>query len=86
MNNIYAIVTHHEYPDEAAEAWKREGVCAIGWSDYGNLLKDRPKLLRYDPSFAKERQLFLSIRKGDVILAYSKRNTIAYVGTVVRYT
>jgi len=87
MSNIHAIVTHHRRPDEAAEAWKREGVCAVGWSWYGPLRRNRSKYLRDNPSFAKERQLFLSIRKGDVVLAYSKRKTIAYVGTVVnRFT
>ena len=42
MSDIWAIVTHHEDPDEAAEAWRREGVCAIGW-DYGFDLRRVPQ-------------------------------------------
>jgi hypothetical protein len=64
MNLMYAIVTHHERPDDAAEAWKECNVCAIGWARYGNLKKTKHDL----PSNAR---LFLKIKKGDVILAYA---------------
>jgi hypothetical protein len=83
MRNIWAIVTHHKDPEEAAEAWNREKVCAIGWSGYGDLRKVQPKLLRTDTRFARERQLFLDIHRDDVVIAYSKQNTIAYVGKVM---
>jgi hypothetical protein len=76
MNRIYAIVTHHERPDDAAEAWRECNVCAIGWSDYGNLKKAKQALL---PSDARE---FLKIEKGDMVLAYAGGNRIAYVGEI----
>ena len=75
MNKIYAIVTHHERPDDAAEAWRECNVCAIGWARYGNLKKTKQKL----PSDAR---LFLKIKKGDIILAYAGGNRIAYVGEI----
>jgi len=30
MNSLFAIVTHHERPLDAAEAWRECNVCAIG--------------------------------------------------------
>lgn len=80
LSDIYAIVTHYEDPVGAAEAWKREGVCAIGWSDYGSLKSVPKEKLKGHAAAASE--LFLGVRKGDVVLAYSMDNTIAYVGTV----
>jgi hypothetical protein len=76
MNAIYAIVTHHERPDDAAEAWRECNVCAIGWVNYGNLKKAKQTLL---PSDARE---FLKIEKGDMVLAYAGGNRIAYVGEI----
>jgi hypothetical protein len=35
--NLVKIVTHHENPDLAAELFAREGVVAVGWSEFGNL-------------------------------------------------
>ena len=81
MNSIYAIVTHHpgcrkHTPDEAADAWKECGVCAIGWSKLGNLREVPEEDLLVDMTD------FLKIEQGDLILAYTKRNRIAYVGDV----
>ena len=84
MNSIYAITTHHERFDDAAEAWEEQGVCAIGFVDSGNLKKARPEDL---PSDARK---FLGIKKGDLILAYAAGNRIAFVGEIedgiYRYT
>jgi len=77
MNAIYAIVTHHERPDEAADAWKDCGVCAIGWARYGNLKKTNQDAL---PSDVRS---FLEIKKGDLILAYAMENRIAFIGEIV---
>ncbi len=77
MNKIYAITTHDKEPFKAAEAWKRNGLCAIGWINEGNLKNLNRNHLN------QNMKLFLEIEKGDVILAYSTRNTIAYVGDVV---
>lgn len=76
MNSIYAITTHHERPSDAAEAWKENNVCAIGWSHFGALNEKDPKNYKIDI------QDFLKIKKGDLILAYSKNNIISYIGEV----
>lgn len=78
MNSIYAITTHHRRPDEAAEAWKKCGVCAIGWTDEGDLRKLSEDELNLD---MKD---FFRLDEGDVVLAYTKRNRIAYVGAVTK--
>jgi hypothetical protein len=78
MGNIFSIVTHDKDPEGAAKAWERDGVCAIGWSRYGNLKKSR----NIKGRAATARDLFIGMRKGDVVLAYSTGNTIAYVGYV----
>jgi hypothetical protein len=77
MSKIYAIVTHHKRPDDAAEAWKECNVCAIGFTSCGRLDKVRQENL---PADARH---FLKIQKEDIILAYALGNRIAYVGTVI---
>lgn len=76
MNSIYAITTHHKRPSEAAEAWREVNICAIGFTRAGKLtdakIEDLPK----------DAQLFLKIKKGDLILAYAMCNRIAYVGEI----
>jgi hypothetical protein len=64
MSSIFAITTHHEDKDKAAEAWHQCGVCAIGW----------------EPGENEQAKLFREIDKGDLVLAYSGGNTIAFVG------
>jgi predicted Mrr-cat superfamily restriction endonuclease len=82
MSDIYAIRTHKTREREAAEAWKEQGTCAIGFRKLGNLREARRRLKKTDRHLPKDAEDFLGIRKDDVILAYSKRNTIAYVGRV----
>lgn len=77
MSKIYAIVTHRERPDEAAEAWKEYNVCAIGFHGDKSLKKVKDEYL------AADARVFLKIEKGDVILAYTWGNRIAYVGDIV---
>ncbi len=55
----------------------RNGVCAIGFTEKGDLRRLAPSSLNRDT------QLFLEIGKGDLILAYATGNMIAYVGDVV---
>lgn len=76
MNSIYAITTHHDRPSDAAEAWREVNVCAIGFRRFGVLTKGNPD------EFSKDAQLFLKIKKGDLILAYATGNRIAYVGEI----
>jgi len=77
MSKIYAVVTHHEHPDAAAEAWKECNVCAIGFHSDKKLTKIG------DKDLAADARRFLKIEKGDIILAYTWGNRIAYVGEVV---
>jgi len=75
MNSIYAITTHHERLDDAADAWRELGVCAIGhFGDEERL--DKSNFLY------KGGALFLKIKKGDLILAYAGDNRIAYIGEI----
>ena len=76
MNSIYAITTHNDRSADAAEAWRDVNVCAIGFTHYGKLTKEKPE------KFPKDAQLFLKIKKGDLILAYARGNRIAYVGEI----
>jgi hypothetical protein len=80
MKNIYSIVTHHEEPEAAAKAWKRENVCAIGWAQYGDLRRKPRESL--DAHAVIARDLFGEMKRGDLVLAYSTGNTIALVGEV----
>lgn len=93
VRRIFAITTYHE-PGErasvAAEEWRRLGVCAIGWSDINFCLcKDKDHVIKrlreknYDIRGAEDIWRFLKeISEDDLILAYSRDNTIAYVGVV----
>ena len=76
MNAIYALTTHDERRDEAAEAWHELNVCAIGFVRFGNLRKAEETDL---PSNARN---FLKMKKGDLVLAYAGGNRIAYVGEI----
>lgn len=77
MNDVFAITTHHDEPVDAAEAWKRNGVCAIGFIRKRNLRHIKRT------RFNRDIRLFLEIDKHDLILAYATRNMIAYVGQVI---
>lgn len=77
MNSIYALTTHHERRDDAAEAWHELNVCAIGFVRFGNLGRAKEEDLPSDV------RAFLKIKKGDLVLAYAAGNRIAYVGEIV---
>lgn len=94
-NRAFAITTFHTSLDnkaiEAAEEWKRLGICAIGWSRVPYLCKCKSKeevtdLLRkngYSSYGTGDVWKFVGeIKKGDLVFAYSRNNTIAYVGVV----
>jgi len=66
MNSVFAITTHHENPLDAAEAWRECNVCAIGHFE-----EENPNRIAFD-----------GINQGDLILAYSCHNRIAYVGEI----
>jgi len=89
MVGILEIKTHHDNPEEAAEEWRRLGVCAIGFVGLGDFrARSKRELEKRAPegytqldidqvwSFCRE------LKNGDLILAYTKHNTIAYVGEV----
>ncbi len=73
MPNIYEIKTHHTHPQEVAEYWKQDGICAVGhrWS-YAEEYPDEPPTDQWG--------LFQQISKGDIILAYARPCMIAFVG------
>jgi len=77
MADVFAIVTHLNNPIQAAEEWKKNGLCSMG----GPRLAIRARV--HPNNFDKETQLFLGLEKGDLILAYVKNNTIAYVGDII---
>lgn len=89
-SKIWAITTHHKRTFEAAEEWKRLGICAIGWTPV-NFTKCRKKkdfIKKYQQQGWPLKDLdqiynfVREIRKGDIVLAYALNNTIAYVGEV----
>jgi hypothetical protein len=75
MPDIYEIKTHHLNPRDAAECWRRDGICAVGhgWS-YAEEYRNESPIGQWS--------LFPQISKGDIILAYAKPSMIAYVGEV----
>jgi len=92
---VVKIVTHHEYPEKAAELFYEEGVVAVGWTEFGvisGLTKEeimeisQRKWGRTRPqSLADATQLIAfrdEIDKGDVIIAYRKNNIVAMIGEV----
>jgi hypothetical protein len=66
IHSVYAITTHHKNPPDAAEAWRECNVCAIGDFEEDSLTYST----------------FDGINQGDLILAYSCHNRIAYVGEI----
>jgi len=88
---ILAITTYHEpgeKPAEAAELWKMLGICAIGWSPV-SFCRCRSKrqveqLIEKENLTARTEEIwaFVNADKGDIVLAYSRDNTIAYVGEI----
>jgi hypothetical protein len=91
MTSIYNIVTHHERPIEAAEAWISEGVCAVGFFDLdAKNIQRKDEILklvsRHDKNIThsvNELWKFLQIEKGDIILAYCLNSTVAAVGEII---
>ena len=93
VRRIFAITTYHEPGEKAtiaAEEWRRLGICAIGWSDINFCTcKDKVQVIKrlrgknYDVRGAEDIWCFLKeISEGDLVLAYSRDNSIAYVGVV----
>jgi len=93
---LVKIVTHHKYPDEAAELFAKEGVVAVGWSSFGNL-----KGLTYDEIKQKSQRLWKRTEResasdasqlimfrdkvsiGDIVFAYKGNNKVALVGEII---
>jgi len=79
MPHIYAITTHHKDPQQLAEYWKEDGICAVGceWT-FEEEWDDEPCTDRF-------RLFQKTISKGDIILATCGK-MIAYVGEVADNT
>jgi len=92
-SKVFAVTTYHksgEKSAEAAEEWKRLGICAIGWSYVQNFCRCKSKeevteRLRKSGGKYGAEDIWNFVGKmsdGDLVLAYSRNNTIAYVGEV----
>jgi len=90
---VFAVTTYHKSVNEATEAaeeWKREEICAIGWSFVKNLCscrseeEVRERLKEHGGGFGgKDVWNFVGVmEENDLVLAYSRHNTISYVGEV----
>jgi len=89
---IFAITTYHEPGKavEAAEEWKRLEICAIGWSPINlstykskEAIRQQLEKEEYDTRRVEDPWKFKNeMSNGDLVIAYSKNNTIAYVGEV----
>ena len=92
---IFAITTYHETAKaaEAAELWKRLGICGIGWSEIDfcgkRVLSSKEEIKQalrkkdYSTRGSEDIWCFVKeISEGDLVLAYSRHNTIAYIGEV----
>ena len=75
MPKIYEIKTHHKRPREAAESWRLDGICAVGYR--WTYEEEYPDGLPND-----QWGLFPKMRKGDIVLAYARPCMVAYVGEV----
>jgi hypothetical protein len=75
MPKIYEIKTHHKHPQEVAEYWRQDGVCAAGcrWTYAEEYPDEQP---------TDQWGRFQQISKGDIILAYARPCMVAYVGEV----
>jgi predicted Mrr-cat superfamily restriction endonuclease len=92
---IVKIVTHHTNPEKAAELFSKEGVVAVGWSEFGDL-KDltydeikqisKKKWSRSESEAASDASQLIAFRdnisKGDIVFAYKLNNTVALVGEI----
>src|SRR2546427_1134554 len=95
MPKLCRIVTHHKSPELAARLWEKLGLAAVGWASVGDtrrmsdeeiertLMRVRNKTRQQARSCRIQLRRFESLRKGDTILAYQKRNIVSLVGTVI---
>lgn len=92
---LVKIVTHHKQPDLAAEQLAREGVIAIGWSEFGDLTnltyddlkqKSKKKWKRTERESASDASQLIAFRDevniGDIVFAYKLNNIVALVGEI----
>jgi hypothetical protein len=92
---LVKIVTHHKNPDLAAELFEKEGVVAVGWSEFGDLRglsyddikgKSKKRLKRTEQESASDASQLIAFRdgigNGDVVLAYKLNNVVALVGEI----
>lgn len=88
MGKIYSIMTHHKNPEEAAEEWVREGICAIGdfrgiaTTDLNTIIEELKNLPK-KTMWVKEVLRFWEIQKGDIIIANQGKGMVSALGVVV---
>lgn len=92
---IIKIVTHHEHLEKAAELFLKEGVVAVGWSEFGDLTGltyekikqvSKKKWKSSEHKAASDASQLVAFRdqihKGDIVFAYKLDNMVALVGEV----
>jgi len=92
---VIKIVTHHKDPKRAAEILYEDGVVAVGWTDFGDLTgKTKDEIQQISQakwggsnlSSLKDANQLITFRdkihKGDLIIAYSRNNTVAMIGEI----
>ncbi len=92
---IVKIVAHDTFPQEAAELFVKEGIVAVGWSEFGDLngltydeIKEKSKKLwnRTESQTAKDASQLILFRDGidvgDVVFAYLGGNKVGLVGEI----
>jgi len=89
---VYRIVTGHENEDKYAEMFLKYGVIAIGWGTLEDISKLTEREIKEEAKkkFPDQKNAGITIckfkneiQKGDIIIAYKRRNTVAAVGEVV---
>ena len=93
---LVKIVTHHEKPELAAELSAKEGVVAVGWSEFGDLRglsyddikkKSKKRWKRTERESASDASQLIAFRDGisigDIVLAYKLNNVVALVGEII---
>ncbi len=94
LGNIVKIVTHHVDTRGAADAWLRDGVCAVGFVyDKTRIEDEREGIKQYmrevgrnEKSIPSDAGSFIRFRDdmqvGDYVFAYATENIVALVGEV----
>ena len=92
---VVKIVTHHLYPEKAAELFYEEGIVAVGWTELGDISgltkgkiieTSQKKWQRTSQQSLSDANQLVTFRdkigKGDIVIAYRKKNIVAMIGEI----